>query len=254
MRVRLVFTLNGSPGLRVPINYNTWLVSAIYHWLSLSSQAYADFLHNEGYRLEKRVYKLFCFSQLQVKKRRVDGDWLYLDSRSFSWCLSSARGEFIGHLLAGLEKDPQLTIAGVRAAAHKIEHVPDPALKAPARFVCLCPITASIWDCNSERNPTRYLEPGEDFVKAVRTNLTRKYQVIFGRCATDDRFVLDFDANYTAQKRTITKLVDFKGIKVRGVFSPFTADGSEELIRVGYECGFGEKNSIGFGMVEALAK
>jgi len=251
VRVRLVFTLNGPPGLRVPINYNAWLVSAIYHWLSLSSQDYADFLHNEGYRLAKRVYKLFCFSQLQIKKRRVDGDWLYLDSNSFSWCLSSAKGEFIGHLVAGLEKSPELTIAGVRAAAHRVERVPEPALKTPVRFVCLCPITASIWDCHSDRNPTRYLEPGEKFVEAIRVNLTRKFQLLYGRRATDDRLSIDFDADYTARKKTITKLVDFKGIKVRGVFCPFTAGGGEELIRVGYECGFGEKNSIGFGMVEA---
>jgi len=250
VRVRLVFTLNGAPGPRVPINYNTWLVSAIYHWLSLSSHDYADFLHNEGYRLGNRVYKLFCFSQLQIKKRRVQSDWLYLDSRSFSWYLSSAKREFIGHLIAGLEKDPELTIGDVRATAHKIEHIPEPALKTPVRFVCLCPITASIWDCDSERSPTRYLEPGDELVDAVRVNLARKHQLLRGRPATDDRLTIEFDTNYSARKKTITKLVDFRGIKVRGVFCPFTAGGSEELIRVGYECGFGEKNSTGFGMVE----
>jgi CRISPR-associated endoribonuclease Cas6 len=31
---------------------------------------------------------------------------------------------------------------------------------------------------------------------------------------------------------------------------PFTLSGNSELIKVGYECGFGEKNSTGFGMVE----
>ena len=251
MRLRLSINLDGSPGLRIPINYNAWLVAAVYRWLSLSSQPYADFLHNEGYRLENRVFKLFCFSQLQIRKRRVDADWLYVDSKSVGWLMSSPKEEFIGHLVAGLEKEPEMTIAGVHASVHNVERTPEPALKAPVQFVCLCPITASIWDSDSERNPTRYLEPGEAFVEAVRVNLERKHRLIYGRPASDDRLVLDFDADYIARKKNITKLIDFRGIKVRGVFCPFTADGSEELIRVGYECGFGEKNSIGFGMVEA---
>lgn len=253
MRIRLVFSLDDCPGFRVPINYNAWLVSAIYNWLSLSSRDYADFLHNEGYHLANRVFKLFCFSQLQIKKRRVDGDWLCLDSGSFSWYLSSAKGEFIEHLVAGLGKAPELRIADVRAVVHRVESVPAPALEGPVRFVCISPITASIWDCDSERNPTRYLEPGEKFVEALRVNLKRKYQVLHGAPPADDRLAIEFDSDYASRRKTITKLVDFKGIKVRGVFCPFTADGSADLIRVGHDCGFGEKNSIGFGMVEARA-
>lgn len=48
----------------------------------------------------------------------------------------------------------------------------------------------------------------------------------------------------------MTRLIDYKGIKIRGVMAPFTARGNVELLKLGYSAGFGEKNSLGFGMVE----
>ena len=50
----------------------------------------------------------------------------------------------------------------------------------------------------------------------------------------------------------MTRLVDYKGIKIRGVVSPFHVIGAPELIHIGYECGFGDKNSMGFGMADVL--
>ena len=47
-----------------------------------------------------------------------------------------------------------------------------------------------------------------------------------------------------------TRLVDYKGIKIRGIMCPFRVSGNPALIQIGYECGFGDKNSAGFGMVE----
>ena len=37
---------------------------------------------------------------------------------------------------------------------------------------------------------------------------------------------------------------------VKGTLAPFRLKAPKELIEVGYECGFGEKNSQGFGMVK----
>lgn len=64
---------------------------------------------------------------------------------------------------------------------------------------------------------------------------------------------MTFDQAYIDKRKgRVTRLVDFKGTKIRGVFAPFHVIGAPELIRIGYECGFGDKNSMGFGMVEIL--
>lgn len=252
MRVRLTFSTDGPSDLKIPLNYNVWLVSAIYRWLGLSSRDYADFLHSEGYRLDGRPYKLFCFSQLFLRDREIHGDFVFSSHGGFSWLLSSAKTEFTTHLTQGIERDPGINLAGHRSVVRNIEDVIEPELRPPVKFTCLSPITASIWDEESEANPIRYLTPGEEFTEAVASNLRRKFVLVNGHAPDEERFSMTFDQHYMARRRSVTKLLDFKGIKVRGVLCPFVAEGSSELMQVGYQCGFGEKNSTGFGMVEAL--
>ncbi|MDE0314038.1 MAG: CRISPR-associated endoribonuclease Cas6, partial [Candidatus Poribacteria bacterium] len=74
---------------------------------------------------------------------------------------------------------------------------------------------------------------------------------IHGRDHHDDTLKLTFDKVYIdILQGRVTRLVDYKGIKIRGVLCPFNVSGSIPLIQTGYECGFGDKNSAGFGMVE----
>ena len=48
----------------------------------------------------------------------------------------------------------------------------------------------------------------------------------------------------------ISKLIDSKGMKIHGYQAPLTVAGPPELLRIGYACGFGDRNSQGVGMVE----
>jgi CRISPR-associated endoribonuclease Cas6 len=67
----------------------------------------------------------------------------------------------------------------------------------------------------------------------------------------DDRLTLTFNTDYLAKHKG-TKLVTYKEIQIVGAFAPFTLTGTTELVRVGYECGLGEKNAAGFGMIEVV--
>ena len=98
---------------------------------------------------------------------------------------------------------------------------------------------------------THYCLPDDpEFSSLVRQNLIGKHQAIYGRTPADDTLTFQYDTAYIQRKQgRVTRLVDFKGIKIRGVLCPFTVTGSPSLIQVGYECGFGDKNSAGFGMV-----
>ncbi len=89
------------------------------------------------------------------------------------------------------------------------------------------------------------------FSDLIRQNLIRKHDAIYGKPPQNDALTFSFDEKYIRRKQGhVTRLVDYKGIKVRGILCPFHVSGSTALIQVGYECGFGDKNSSGFGMVE----
>ena len=66
-------------------------------------------------------------------------------------------------------------------------------------------------------------------------------------------FEIKIDTDYMNKKSgKIIKNINFKGTNIIGFMAPFEVTGSPELIEVGYEAGFGEKGSMGFGMVKEI--
>jgi CRISPR-associated endoribonuclease Cas6 len=69
----------------------------------------------------------------------------------------------------------------------------------------------------------------------------------------DARLKFEFDQNYIRKRggvERISKLVQFKETNIKAYQAPFRVSGSSELIELGWDCGFGNANSQGFGMVE----
>ena len=62
---------------------------------------------------------------------------------------------------------------------------------------------------------------------------------------------VNIDEDYMKRRNgKITKNINFKGTNIIGFMAPFEVVGKPELIEMGYEAGFGEKGSMGFGMVK----
>ncbi len=249
MRLRLC--LDNPAGTHLPINYQEWLTAAIYGLLAHSDEEYARRLHDDGYPdQDGRRFKLFTFSWLRGSRRRVEGDVLHFAPGPLEWLVTSPVEDFLSHLANGLLSAGMLRIGTTVLSISQIEMLPAPRFAQNTACTCLGPIVAAL---PLPDGRTRYLRPsdGDAFSEAVRRNLVRKYRLLHGNAPADDRFALTFDPAYLARTNGGTKLVTFKGIHLVGAFAPFTLSGSVDLMRVGYEAGFGEKNAAGCGMVEA---
>ena len=249
MRIKILADVRA--GITLPINYNHLLTSVIYRFLAESNPEYASFLHNEGYGDEQRRFKLFTFSQLMAERRRVTGDRIHFGS-TLTWSVSSPVETFLSHFADTLLTEGRLTIGSHRLQVKDVTVPRIPRFQSEMRFRCLSPITMSTVREREGKRVMHYCLPDDPaFSELVRQNLIRKHEVIHGRFPSADAFILEFDKNYIDRKQgRVTRLIDFKGIKVRGVLCPFRVSGSPALIQIGYECGFGDKNSAGFGMVE----
>lgn len=260
MRLRVMFEL--SREALIPLNHQYALSSLTYGLLKSSSPEYARFLHEDGYQLEGdsqgRHFKLFTFSGLRVpaNRRRVEGDCLRVRPGIIEWLVSSPRDDFLLHSATGLlAAGHTLKICHVELTITEVSALPEPEFSlSPMRFTCLTPIVASV---PRPEGKTYYLRPsdGEEFSEAVRANLIRKFRLLNeDKMPTDESFSLEFDSEYLAdpKHRGGTKKISIKEIDIVGAFCPFEVTGSPELIRVGYQAGFGEKNSVGFGMVEIV--
>lgn len=251
MRVKITFLLQRNSNL--PVNYNYYLASLIYKILYHSSHKFSNFLHNQGFEFEGKHFKLFTFSQLLFEKKRIEGDKIINLGENITWFISSIKDEFIQHFIDGLFKKSKITLEKETLLPERVETIAQPELDGTDKFTCLSPITMST---KVDRNGSPHLhylridEPG--FKENVKENLIRKYNLIHGNAPQNTDFEMEFNQGYLNANKTISRLINFKRINIRGYTVPFIVKGNPELVKVGYECGFGDKNSLGFGMVKLL--
>ena len=249
--MRIKITCDIGKGVELPINYNYFLTGIIYQFLKESDPEYADFLHQAGYELENRRFKLFTFSQLMAKRREIRGDQIHFRS-PLTWYVSSSQQPFLQNFAASLMGAGILQIERLKLQVQNVEVLRQPHFERQMTFRCLSPITMSTMRDRDSKLGTHYcLHDDPQFSELVQQNLIRKYEAVHQHPPTEKSFAMTFDQEYIDKRKgRVTRLVDYKGIKIRSVVSPFHVIGAPELIRVGYECGFGDKNSAGFGMVE----
>jgi CRISPR-associated endoribonuclease Cas6 len=94
------------------------------------------------------------------------------------------------------------------------------------------------------KKKTYYYSPlEEEFSGLITRNLKKKYALLNGR-------MLEGKVEVESIKRCREVMVSFKGTVIKGWHGKFKISGNKDLILTGYRCGFGSKNSAGFGMVE----
>jgi len=248
--LRLRIQMDNPHGATLPLNYQHHLTAAVYGLLASSDAEYARFLHGTGYGPEgsAKRFKLFVFSWLRGR-HRVEGDAMRFAPGPLVWQIASPVPDFLTHCATGLLAEAVLNVGSAAFPITEVQALPLPHFAETVHFTCLSPIVAAL---PLPGGGTRYLTPndGDAFSAAIRANLLRKHETLYGDLPADERFQLTFDPAYLERSHGGTKLITYKNIQIRAAFAPFCASGSAELLRVGYEAGFGEKNAAGFGMAE----
>ncbi len=253
----------------VGLNYAYYLSGAIYGWIEKSSPVYASFLHDHGYQLENTVrkFKHFCFSQLQVQDRQIDKSrgTMKIISPAVDWYISMPIEEALQHLIIGIFEKEELYIDREynRFTVEQVEALPEPVWERGMKFRMLSPTTVSLPDTKDGRLGDHYLFHDDPRLsECLRKNILNKYKSLHGMPPADDSFDCTLDEKFIwdakGRGRKISRLITIKEgkedeTKVRGFMCPVTIEGNPELIKLAYESGLGEKNSLGFGMIEHVA-
>ena len=249
MRIQILADVRD--GITLPINYNYQLAGVIYRFLAESDPEYASFLHAEGYAAAEKRFKLFTFSQLMAERRHITGATIHFGSM-LTWYVSSPVERFLSHFADALLTEGRLSIGQHQLRVRDVTVPRIPRLQSEMYFRCLSPITMSTKRERDGKQVMHYCLPDDPALsELIRQNLSRKHEALHGRAPHDDTLTFSFDDDYIGRRQgRVTRLIDYKGIKIRGVLCPFRVSGSVALIQTGYACGFGDKNSAGFGMVE----
>ena len=253
MRFKLTLLFDFKPfGNILPANYQYELSGWIYHTLANGDAEYSEWLHQNGYTKDKKQFRMFTFSHLQIAKLRMEGDRLVLLSDQATLYLSFLperateefiKGIFVSQVFALGDRHSR-----VQCNVQSIELVAPPKFMPTMTFQTLSPMVIS---GRLENGNVTYLSPEEpDTARVLSETLRTKYLAYYGK-AFDEPFEPEFKLLSPVKRKKITIKADTpQQTYIVGYMGRFSVQLPEELMRMMYETGVGEKGSMGFGMVE----
>lgn len=259
MRLKLSLRAKESPAF-IPINYQYYFSSAIYLLLKFSSFEFSEFLHDQGFELNGKKFKLFVFGLRLRKPEMRDGLFFLNDSQCELIISSPLIDTFIHNFVIGTFEKQSIFInyqeRSTKFLIHQVEMIPSPQFTSEMKFEILSPLTLSTMVKKNDRMiPYYYRYDDPKLVEAVKNNLVNKYKVLYQKVIDPDQFNFEFDKDQIEKKKgNVSKLITIaegtpQQSKVKAIQCGFKIKTNPELIKVGYDCGFGEKNSMGFGLV-----
>lgn len=267
--MRLKFTLKEVDNSPLSINYNYALSSAIYNLLRFGSPEFSQFLHSKGYQLDGKSFKLFTFALRLYEYKIVDTSINLTSPLATLFVSSPLIEDFIKYLVIGSFKNQRIEIyADYKKTVFYIEQVeliPDPLFMETMQFDMVTPLVLTIKKEHQGLFKPYYLRYDDDMKiinNCLNNNLVNKFRLLQNKeysgagvsIAWDNDFIqASLKRNKRLSKKiTITKF-ESRPIDIVGINIPFAISGDPELINIGYNAGFGEKNSMGFGLVKVRA-
>jgi|Deesub1362A_J573_1020465.scaffolds.fasta_scaffold00054_141 CRISPR-associated endoribonuclease Cas6 len=240
--MRLRVTLDSVGENILDLNYSYHLASLIYRSIERVDQSLSLFLHKPG------VFKFFTFSKLMPSKGRfrIEEGRMIIDNGAHFF-FSTMKNEIAAKLVEGLLTKPEVKIGDAEFVVSEIKVLKEKDIGEREKFVTLSPINVTTAeDSGNGRLRIVDLYPNNPrFYDNLRRNLVKKYAAFYGK--QPDKVDLELKV-----LRAKTKRIRIKNTFHRCVEMVFEAEGSKELLEMGYKAGFGERNSMGFGMVKVV--
>ena len=247
----------------LPINYQYQLSCWIYQILSRGDAGIAELGQPEENR--GRHYKLFTFSTLQIPQFKVEGDRLNVLCPKVYLKLSFFSPEGSEAFVKGLFWNQQFYLgdqkSGATFSVTEVESQPLTIRANQAVLRTISPVCVSKTMMNNGKPISRYLSPDDaNFENYFFNNLIKRYIITHSKVYAlneQQEIYQPYEFSFQLMSEPRSKLITFRSgtaqeTKIRGYIFDFVIKAPEELLKFGYEAGFGEKNSLGFGCVEIM--
>lgn len=227
----------------LPIDYNHMVQAMIYNQLE---KEVADFLHEEGFRKEKRTYKLFTFSRLLGRFRldRKKGQIKFIGP--IKLIISSPYNDFNNSIGNNILTNKYIRLGNNRLVAKELSVKKERVENQQITIDALSPITVySTLLREDGRKFTYYFNPKEeDFSRIISENLRNKYKAFYGTEPPKGEVIIE------SKGRSKMSIINYKGFIIKGYMGRFTMLGPIPLLQLGLDAGIGSKNSQGLGCIE----
>ncbi|AIF69984.1 hypothetical protein PAP_07975 [Palaeococcus pacificus DY20341] len=235
--MRFLIRLKSENSFKIPYNHNHYLQGLIYRRIQRTNPDLSLALHRP------KTPKLFTFSLFMAKKRRQGDGFLIGEEHGFFY-FSTPIAEIAEAFIGGLLQEPEVKLWDERFYVESVKALSEPHSLSGKTFSTLSPIAVTTLKPSFGRLKHYDLGPDDPkFYENLEENLREKYILLYGKKPPEDFEIKVLNAK---SKRLQVK----PGIYQIAWHLVFKAYGDEDLLKVGYQAGFGEKNSLGFGMVK----
>ena len=260
--IELNLTLQRLSGHRLPVNYQHEVSSWIYKVISSADSQHGHFLHEKGFQTEGRSFKMFTFSQLDLRPYELKGEFIKLLGKEISltvrFMVDKSMESFINGLFTNQKFFLGNILEGIEFQVSEIQTTPPPVFKEIMRYQCLSPICISR---SRGDNTTEYISPESiNFGELLVNNLVRKEKAFSSIAKSEGGLIAQDEHTIPTFRFHLLNRPRKKGIHIKanteshtqliGYLFNFELLVRAELHEIGYYSGFGEKNSMGFGCVE----
>ena len=243
--MRLKITLKSKKNrLKIPFNYNHIVSAIVYN--KIYDLELAQKIHSS------QSYKFFTFSNLHIYKFRLLKDGLLSQNGVIDFIISSPDDYLIKSLVEGFLEDLTVNFIGEELLVQKVELLAVPNFEEKVKVKTLSPVIVRTKKEVDGELKTWDLPPSkEQFYTNLENNLLSKYKEFNKLEETDKKITISSEMRHVKAKRISIDKGEQETFH-RAYLMDLVLEGDLDLIKFAYDSGLGEKNALGFGMVEII--
>lgn len=233
----------------LPKEFNYITQALIYQLIDKIS---AKWLHEGGFKIEKRSFKLFTFSSILEKGKYQSSNELFIFPHEISFYVSSPVGWILEQVAKNTVLSEKIMFGENLMNISSVEIINDKDIKTnKIRINALTPIeTHSTLLKGDGGKKTYYYSPSEsEYSELINENLRKKWVAYYR-----EECPYHIKTEPVQMKYCRERIRTFKGTVIKGWTGHFWLEGGPEFLQFALAAGLGSRNSGGFGFIEKVGE
>lgn len=241
---RKIIIFQAVKDISLDYNYHYPLMIEIYKSLEISNPTLAKSLHDKGFRIENKTYKLFT-NQFFIPNAKYTKDYIFIKKGTRCKLIVSGLNKIVKNIVFGFMDKGNLNLNQNIFEVLSVENDTKVRFDNITLYKVRNPIVATK---QNEKRSIVYINPlDQDFYKVLANNLKRKYKLIYDKDYEGDLY-FDIEDIFSIKKKLIKKIKsEYMIIGYHGF--ELYLEANKDMQQVAYYCGLGSYNSLGMGAI-----
>ena len=260
MRFRINFTLEGKAPFTLPASYQSEFSAWIHKMLHFENDEFNKWLKKKAYTDSSGEYHMYTFSDVVFPGHKNQNDKILVEGNKADMIISFYADPEIESLLYPIFEKQEFKVGDMQGKVafkvEKIEKIEEPDLSKGGSYTFRC-ISPMLVSENNKVDGPFHSPDQKDFDKIFFKSLMFKYANLVKFMAIDPGKGLPNlkELEFKLIGKPRPKIVKIKSDtphqkSVKGFVFDFNLKAPEELLKIGYNGGFGDFNHLGFGCCE----